>query len=202
MRLLRSIAREHPVTVDGVVTAIRDAAGSARAIDDCDRGANPISRSASLAANPPTSSTSGETIEWVLHVRNGGDGPARRVCASVAQPESLIYVPNSTTVNDVPIRDAGAAAPFAVEPGIVLNDVDPGVEATIRWQDVVHNGLSAGEAIASRAHVRYDGEREDDIVAEELKVRAAPRVRELDSRVCLSVSTACSGRPSAAAAAR
>ena len=52
--------------------------------------------------------------------------------------------------------------------------MDPGVEATIRWQDVIRNGLPAGEAIDVTARVRYDDEREDDIVAEELKVRAAP----------------------------
>ena len=92
----------------------------------------------------------GETIEWVLHVRNGGDGPARRVQITIAQPETLIYVPNSTTVNDVPVRDVGASAPFAADRGIVLNDVDPGVEATIRWRDVVHNGLAGGRSDRAR----------------------------------------------------
>jgi hypothetical protein len=109
-----------------------------------------------------------------LHVRNGGDGPARRVQISIAQPSTLIYVPNSTTVNDVPVRDVGANAPFASERGIVLNEVDPGVEATIRWRDVVHNGLPAGEAILHIAHIRYDGDRDDEILSNELKVRATP----------------------------
>jgi uncharacterized repeat protein (TIGR01451 family) len=116
----------------------------------------------------------GETVEWVLHVRNGGDGPARRVLISIEQPDTLIYVPNSTTVNDVPVRDVGAQAPFASARGIVLNDVDPGVEATIRWHDVVHNGLPAGEAIVRAAHVRYDGDRDDEVASNELKVRATP----------------------------
>jgi uncharacterized repeat protein (TIGR01451 family) len=116
----------------------------------------------------------GETIEWVLHVRNGGDGPARHVQIAIAQPDSLIYVPNSTTVNDVPVRDVGALAPFASERGIMLNDVDPGVEATVRWRDVVHNGLAAGEAIERTAYVRYDGERNDQLVSNQLKVRATP----------------------------
>ncbi len=92
----------------------------------------------------------------------------------IAQPTSLIYVPNSTTVNDVPIRDVGALGPFASERGIVLNEFDPGVEATIRWRDVVHNQLPAGEAIVRVAHVTYDGERDDEIASNELKVRAAP----------------------------
>ncbi|MGB8519128.1 MAG: hypothetical protein WCD38_03080 [Candidatus Tumulicola sp.] len=173
LRLLRSIAREHPVTVDGVVTASAMLPVPLAQLTIA-TAAQPDFSVGSLACEPAGVVDAGETIEWTLHLRNGGDGPARRVCASVARPSSLIYVPNSTTVNDVPIRDAGAAAPFAVEPGIALNDVDPGVEATIRWQDVVHNGLPAGEAIDVTARVRYDDEREDDIVAEELKVRAAP----------------------------
>ena len=38
----------------------------------------------------------------------------------------------------------------------------------------MHNGLPAGEAIDVKARIRYDDEREDEIAAEELKVRAAP----------------------------
>ena len=87
---------------------------------------------------------------------------------------SLIYVPNSTTVNDVPIRDVGVFSALSSERGIVLNDVDPGVEATIRFRDVVHNGLPAGEAIMRVATVHYDGERHDEMPSNELKVRATP----------------------------
>ena len=173
LRLLRSIAREHPVTVDGVVTATAMLPVPLARLTIA-TAAQPDFSVGSLASEPAGVVDAGETIEWTLHLRNGGDGPARRVCASIVRPPTLIYVPNSTTVNDVPIRDAGAAAPFSVDPGIALNDVDPGVEATIRWQDVVHNGLAAGEAIDVTARIRYDDEREDDIVAEELKVRATP----------------------------
>jgi uncharacterized repeat protein (TIGR01451 family) len=173
LRLLRSIAREHPVTVDGVVTAAAMLPVPLARLTIA-TAAQPDFSVGSLVSEPAGVVDAGETIEWTLHLRNGGDGPARRVCASVVRPASLIYVPNSTTVNDVPIRDAGAAAPFDANPGIALNDVDPGVEATIRWQDVAHNGLAAGEAIDVTARIRYDDEREDEIVAEELKVRATP----------------------------
>ncbi len=63
----------------------------------------------------------------------------------------------------MPVRDVGASAPFASAHGIVLNDVDPGVEATIRWRDVVQQRLAAGEAIVHVAHMRYDGERDDEV---------------------------------------
>jgi len=173
LRLLRSLAKEYPVTVDGVITA------DAMLPVPLDRltiatTAEPDFSVGTLRSEPIDVVDVGETIEWSLHVRNGGDGPARRVQIFCAQPESLIYVPNSTTVNDVPIRDVGALSALASERGIVLNDVDPGVEATIRFRDVVHNGLPAGSAIVRVATVHYDGERRDEMTSNELKVRATP----------------------------
>lgn len=173
LRLLRSLAKEYPVTVDAVITA--DAMLPV-----------PLERLTIVTTAEPDFSVGtlrsetidvvdvGETIEWMLHVRNGGDGPARRVQISCSQPDQLIYVPNSTTVNDVPIRDVGALSALAGERGIVLNDVDPGVEATIRFRDVVHNGLPAGETIVRVAHVSYDGDQNDEYQSNELKVRATP----------------------------
>lgn len=173
LRLLRGLAKEYPVTLDAVLTA--------DAMLPVPLGRLTIATTAepdfsvgTFRSEPIDAVDVGETIEWVLHLRNGGDGPARRVQIAVCQPDALIYVPNSTTVNDVPMRDIGALAPFAVARGIVLNDVDPGVEAAIRWCDVVHNGLPAGESIVLSAQIRYDGDRDDEVVSNELKVRAAP----------------------------
>ncbi len=173
LRLLRSLAKDYPVTVDGVLTA------DAMLPVPLDRltivtTAEPDFSVGTLRSEPIDVVDVGETIEWTLHVRNGGDGPARRVQIFCAQPESLIYVPNSTTVNDVPIRDVGAHSALASDRGIVLNDVDPGVEATIKFRDVVHNGLPAGEAIVRVARVQYDGDRDDEVLSNELKVRATP----------------------------
>jgi uncharacterized repeat protein (TIGR01451 family) len=173
LRLLRSLAKEYPVTIDAVLTADAMLPVPLARLTIATT-AEPDFSVGTFRSEPIDVVDVGETVEWVLHVRNGGDGPARRVQITIAQPETLIYVPNSTTVNDVPVRDIGARAPFASERGIVLNDVDPGVEATIRWRDVVHNGLPAGEAILHVAHVRYDGERNDEVISNELKVRATP----------------------------
>jgi uncharacterized repeat protein (TIGR01451 family) len=173
LRLLRGLAKEYPVTVDGVLTADSMLPVPLERLTIATT-AEPDFSIGNLRSEPADVVDAGETIEWVLHVRNGGDGPARHVQISIAQPDSLIYVPNTTTVNDVPVRDVGALSPFASERGIMLNDVDPGVEATIRWRDVVHNGLAAGEGIQRIAFVRYDGDRNDRIASNELKVRAIP----------------------------
>ncbi len=173
LRLLRSLAKEYPVTVDAVLTADAMLPVPLERLT-IETTAEPDFSVGSLRSESLDVVDAGETIEWTLHVRNGGDGPARRVQIVCAQPESLIYVPNSTTVNDVPIRDVGALSALSSERGIVLNDVDPGVEATIRFRDVVHNGLPAGESIARVAYVRYDGDRQDEMTSNELKVRSAP----------------------------
>jgi uncharacterized repeat protein (TIGR01451 family) len=173
LRLLRGLARAYPVTVDAVLGAdamlplpLERLTIATTAQADFSVG--------TFRSEPTDGVDVGEMVEWFLHVRNGGDGPARRAQIAIVQPNTLIYVPNSTTVNDVPVRDVGALPPFAAERGIALNDVDPGVEATIRWRDVVHNGLPAGEAIVRIATVAYDGDRVDEIVATELHVRATP----------------------------
>jgi uncharacterized repeat protein (TIGR01451 family) len=173
LRLLRSLAKEYPVTVDAVLTADAMLPVPLERLTIATT-AEPDFSVGSLRSESVDVVDVGETVEWTLHVRNGGDGPARRVTIVCAQPDSLIYVPNSTTVNDVPIRDIGALSPLSSERGIVLNDVDPGVEATIRFRDVVHNGLPAGEGITRTAYVSYDGDRRDEMSSNVLRVRATP----------------------------
>lgn len=173
LRLLRSLAKEHPVTVDAVLTADSLLPVPLARLTIATL-AEPDFSIGTLRCEPAEIVDVGEAVQWVLHVRNGGDGVAHHVRIAIDRPDSLIYVPNSTTVNDVPVRDTGALPPFAAGQGIVLNDVDPGVEATIAWRTVVHNGSPAGTTIAHTATLNYDGEREDAIVSPEVSVRAEP----------------------------
>nr|MDQ2681007.1 hypothetical protein [Candidatus Eremiobacteraeota bacterium] len=173
LRLLRSLAREYPVSIEGVLSAesVLPVPLEKLAIVTT---AEPDFAIGTFRSDPPEVVDVGEMVEYIMHVRNGGDGPAHRVKITVEPLETLIYVPGSTTVNDVNVRDVGAGAPFVSERGIVLNDVDPGVEAVIRWREVVHNGLAAGEAIVRSAKISYDGDRADSIRSCELNVRSVP----------------------------
>jgi uncharacterized repeat protein (TIGR01451 family) len=173
LRLLRSLAREFPVTIDAVLTADAMLPVPLERLTIATT-AEPDFSVGTLRSEPSDVVDVGETIEWTLHVRNGGDGPARKVQISCAQPESLVYVPNSTAVNEVPIRDIGALSALAGERGVMLNDVDPAVEATFRFRDVVNTGLPAGETIVRVVRISYDGGRVDELVSNELKVRAGP----------------------------
>ena len=138
----------------------------------------------------------------MLHVRNGGDGPAHQVRVAIDQPDSLIYVPNSTTVNDVPVRDTGALPPFAAGQGIVLKDVDPGVEATIAWRTRGTQRIACGHG--DRVHrTRYVTTANAKMRSLRRRLACAPsRSSPTRFRGCLSDSTAFSGRLSAASSAR
>ena len=128
---------------------------------------------------------------------------ASRAIIVIAQPD-IAHL--RTELNDRQRRARCATSAHSLRlrrgRGIVLNDVDPGVEATIRWRDVVHNGLPAGEAIVRVAYVHYDGDRTDEIRIQ--RAQGAARARSLPTRFrdCRSVSTACWDRRSAARSAR
>ncbi|HEY1868226.1 MAG TPA: hypothetical protein VGG70_07985 [Candidatus Cybelea sp.] len=173
LRLLRSLAKEYPVTIDAVLTADAVLPVPLTPLTIA-TAAEPDFSVGRLSSRPEEAAEAGETVEWTLQLRNGGDGVAHHVAVTIGLPDSLIYVPNSTSVNDLPVRDAGALPPFSAEGGISLNEVDPGVEPTIRWLTVVHNALHSGTPIVHVAHVRYDGERDDEIVSPEIVVRSGP----------------------------
>jgi len=173
IRLLRSLERRYPLTIEAIVTADAMIPVQLNALT-IETTAEPDFSAGVLCSEPDETIGAGESIDWTLRLCNRGDGTARRVEITVDRPEALIYVPNSATVNGVSVRDIGAVPPFAAEGGIVFTAVEPGVEAVLRWRDVAHNQLQLGERILRKARVSYDGERCDEIISEELRVRAAP----------------------------
>jgi uncharacterized repeat protein (TIGR01451 family) len=173
VRLLRSLAKANPVTIESVLTAdaMLPVQLASLAIVTT---AEPNFAIGTLRSQPQEIADAGEEIEFVLHVRNSGDGPARKARVSIEPLDMLIYVPNSTSVNDLAVRDAGAASPLMHERGLVMSDVDPGIEATIRWREVVKTTTPSGTVIRRSARISYDGERTDDVAADEVTVRCAP----------------------------
>ncbi len=171
LRLLRTFAREDRMRLDAVLSAAGILPVQLQTVQIA-TASEPDFSVGVLRSVPSDLADVGETVEYVLHVHNGGDGTARRVQVSVEPSDALIYVPNSTAVSGVPVRDVGSVSPLVSDDGIVLNEAEPGVEAHITWREVVHNGLPAGESIVRIAHVRYDNGRHDEFSSGELKVRA------------------------------
>jgi uncharacterized repeat protein (TIGR01451 family) len=173
VRLLRSLAKTHPVTIDAVLTADAMLPVQLPALTIVTM-AEPNFAIGTLRSEPEEIVDAGEEVEFILHVRNSGDGPARRASITVPVSNTLIYVPNSTCVNDLPVRDVGALSPLMNERGLVMSDIDAGVEATIRWREVVNNAAASGDSVVRVARITYDAESTDEITAHELKVRCAP----------------------------
>ena len=173
VRLLRGLAKAQPVTIESVLSAdaMLPVQLASLAIVTT---AEPNFSIGTLRSEPDEAIEAGEEVEFTLHVRNSGDGPATHARVTAETLQTLIYVPNSTTVNDLPVRDIGAQSPLMHERGLVMSDVDPGVEATIRWREVVNNSVPSGESIRRSARIAYDDGRVDEITAHELKVRCAP----------------------------
>ncbi|MBV9272114.1 MAG: DUF11 domain-containing protein, partial [Candidatus Eremiobacteraeota bacterium] len=173
LRLLRGLAKAYPVTIDAVLTAEGTLPVQLQPLNIA-TAAEPDFKQGTIATVPSDAVEAGEPVEYTLYVRNGGDGPARNVAIRTDAADALVYVPNSTTVNDIPLRDSGVTSPLFGERGIVLSDVDPGVDATIRWREVVRANVAAGTTIARVVEIRYDGERTDEIRSSELHLRSAP----------------------------
>ena len=173
VRLLRSLAKAHPVTLESVISADAMLPVQLPPLTIITT-AEPSFAIGTLRSEPDEIVDAGEEMEFILHVRNSGDGPARRAKIGVAKIDSLIYVPNSTSVNDLPVRDVGALSPLMNERGLVMSDVDPGIEATIRWREVVNNSAPSGQTILRSVRIEYDGDRSDEIAANEVTVRCAP----------------------------
>ena len=173
LRLLRTTSRDYRVRIDAVLTAAGVLPVQLLSLEIA-TASEPDFSVGVLRSEPADVADVGETLQYILHVHNGGDGLAHRVQINVEPSDALIYLPNSTSVNGVSVRDIGTVSPLLGEGGIVLNEAEPGVEAAISWREVVHNGLPAGESIVRIAHVRYDHERHDEFSSSELKVRATP----------------------------
>jgi len=178
LRLLRRTGQGLAVTVDGLLTA---------------DGMLPVPlERLTIATNaeagfldrqlPKRTSRCGRSRRnrrWFFVRSQWWDGTARIAQITIVGSESLIYVPT-------PRRST--TCPFAIRERFHRLQVRADrrqrrrsrVEATIRWRSVVHNALPAGTSIAHVAHIRYDGERDDEI-----RFRRATHPRNADLRECI-----------------
>ncbi len=133
-----------------------------------------FAQGASLRTQPLEAVDAGDPMQYTLAVRNTGDGSAARVTIKTGIPPYTAYVPGSTSVNDVALLDMAGSSVLWSASGLVLEDVNPGVEAIVRYSVIVNTPLPAGTFIDAQAEIGWDGGGRTVVAAPAVRVRSTP----------------------------
>jgi uncharacterized repeat protein (TIGR01451 family) len=143
---------------------------------------------ATLRTQPAESVDAGEPLYVRLAVRNSGDGGANRLVVRMATPAQTAYLPGSTSINDVPLLDVDGGSVLWSHTGLVLEDVDPGVEVVVRYCAIVNTPLPAGTLVDAHADLTWDGGGTLALSAPAVRVRSIPAFAVRASGLPFSVS--------------
>ncbi|HZT12267.1 MAG TPA: hypothetical protein VFA29_05680 [Candidatus Baltobacteraceae bacterium] len=127
-----------------------------------------------LRSNPTQYVNAGERVTYELYLRNSGDGPAEQLAVRAVPSNLAVYVPASTTLNGMTIPDDLGASQLWSQRGLLLTDVNPGVELRARWEMLVISPLTAGTSIDTRIVLEWDGNESLALAAPPLLVESAP----------------------------
>ena len=127
-----------------------------------------------VRTQPQDSVDAGEALYVQVVARNTGDGAAAKLVIRASLPLHTAYLPGSTTINEVPLLDADGGSVLWSKPGLVLEDVDPGVEISVRYGAIVNTPLAAGILIDTEAELSWDGGRSLSLAAPAVRVRSTP----------------------------
>lgn len=174
LRLARLVARGTAITVNGRLEAV-GLLPLALAPVTIPTVAEPrFDDGASLRTQPADAVDAGEALFIRLAVRNTGDGAASRLVIRGHLPAHSTYLPGSTFVNDVPLLDVDGGSVAWSKQGLVLEDVDPGVEIVLRYCAIVNTPLPAGTLIDAHADLGWDGGGSLALTAPAVRVRSTP----------------------------
>jgi uncharacterized repeat protein (TIGR01451 family) len=174
LRLARLVARGTVITVNGRLEAV-GLLPLALAPVTIPTVAEPrFDEGASLRTQPSETVDAGESLYVRLAVRNTGDGGASRLVVRGQLPPHTAYLPGSTAVNEVPLLDVDGGSVLWSKTGLVLEDVDPGVEVVIRYGTVVNTPLAAGTLIDAHLELGWDGGGTLAISSPAVRVRSTP----------------------------
>lgn len=174
IRLARFVERGSTITVEGRLAGVGLLPFALHPVRIPTEAQPEFRHGAALRTQPVESVESGAPLYFILMLRNTGDGAARKLTISVKPVEHTVYVPGSTSVNDVPLLDVDGGSLLWHGEGLVLEDVGPGVEALVRWSAIVNTPLPTGTTIDAKAHIDWDGGMKHDIEAITLRVRSTP----------------------------
>ncbi|MDB5029160.1 MAG: hypothetical protein JWO66_2849, partial [Candidatus Eremiobacteraeota bacterium] len=174
LRVARLVARGTAITVNGRLEAV-GLLPLALAPVTMPTVAEPrFDEGASLRTQPSETVDAGEPLYVRLAVRNTGDGAASRLTVRGQLPAHAAYLPGSTAVNDVPLLDIDGGSVLWSKSGLVLEDVDPGVEVVVRYGTVVNTPLAAGTLVDAHLDLSWDGGGAFGISSPAVRVRSTP----------------------------
>ncbi|MBI2263715.1 MAG: DUF11 domain-containing protein [Armatimonadetes bacterium] len=107
-----------------------------------------------LDVDPQGSIRPGQTLKYQLTYRNGGNIPAHKVTLRARIPQHTSYVPHSTCLSGIPVKDVREECVLTREPGLVLPVVPPNEEGAISYEVLVKSPLENRVDIYNRATVQ------------------------------------------------
>ncbi|MBV9270435.1 MAG: hypothetical protein JO165_05030, partial [Candidatus Eremiobacteraeota bacterium] len=143
---------------------------------------------AQLRSTPQESINAGERVTYEIRLENSGDGPAEHLVVRVVPSNLAVYVPSSTTLNGMTISDDLGISQLWSQRGLMLTDVNPGMDLHIRWEMIVMSPLAEGTRIETRAVIEWDGERSTALAAPDLRVISAPALAASAAGTPISVA--------------
>ena len=188
LRLARLVARGTAITVNARLEAVGLLPFALAPVTIPTVAAPVFHDGAIMRTQPSESVDAGEPLYVQLAVRNRGDGAASRLVVRALLPAHTAYLPASTTVNDVPLLDVDGGSVLWSKSGLVLEDVDPGIEVRVRYCTVVNTPLPAGTLIDSHAELMWDGGGSLALSAPAVRVRSTPAFAVRASGLPFSVS--------------
>ena len=174
LRLARLVARGTAITVNGRLEAV-GLLPLALAPVTIPTVAEPrFDDGATLRTQPSETVDAGEPLYVRLALRNTGDGAASRLVVRGQLPLHTAYLPGSTLVNDVPLLDVDGSSVLWSKNGLMLEDVDPGIEVVVRFGTIVNTPLAAGTLIDAHLDASWDGGGTLAISSPAVRVRSTP----------------------------
>ncbi len=174
LRLARLVARGTVITVNGRLEAVGLLPLALAPVTIPTIAEPRFDEGATLRTQPAETVDAGEPLFVRLSVRNTGDGAASRLVVRAQLPTHTAYLPGSTLVNDVPLLDVDGGSVLWSKGGLVLEDVDPGVEVLVRYGTIVNTPLTAGTLIDSHADLTWDGGATVAVSSPSVRVRSTP----------------------------
>jgi len=174
LRLARLVARGTVITVNGRLEAVGLLPLALAPVTIPTIAEPRFDEGATLRTQPAETVDAGEPLFVRLAARNTGDGAASRLVVRAALPTHTAYLPGSTLVNDVPLLDVDGGSVLWSKSGLVLEDVDPGVEVLVRYGTIVNTPLTAGTLVDSHADLTWDGGASVAISSPSVRVRSTP----------------------------